>query len=79
MLENDIIEPSQSLWSSIVMVPKPDGTLKFCIDYRKVNAVTKTDSYPIPRLEDRIDRVGNAAYASKTDLLKGYWRVPLTD
>ena len=65
MIEHDIIEPSQSSWSSpIVMVPKPDGTLRFCIDYRKVNAETKTDSYPIPRLEDCIDRVGNSAFLS---------------
>nr|XP_054769552.1 uncharacterized protein LOC129277391 [Lytechinus pictus] len=80
MLDNDTIEPSQSSWSSpIVMVPKPDGSQRFCIDYRKVNAVTKTDSYPIPRLEDCIDRVGNSAYITKIDLLKGYWQVPLTD
>lgn len=80
MLDNDIIEPSQSSWSSpIVMVPKPDGSQRFCIDYRKVNAVTKTDSYPIPRLEDCIDKVGNAEYVTKIDLLKGYWQVPLTD
>ena len=80
MLDNDIIEPSQSSWSSpIVMVPKPDGSMRFCIDYRKVNAVTKTDSYPIPRLEDCIDRVGNSAFVTKIDLLKGYWQVPLTD
>nr|XP_054761448.1 uncharacterized protein LOC129267850 [Lytechinus pictus] len=80
MLDNDIIEPSQSSWSSpIVMVPKPDGSQRFCIDYRKVNAVTKTDSYPISRLEDCIDRVGNSAYITKIDLLKGYWQVPLTD
>ena len=74
MLENGIIEPSQSSWSSpIVMVPKPDGSHRFCIDYRKVNAVSKTESFPIPRLEDCIDRVGNSAFVSKIDLLKGYW------
>ena len=80
MLENDIIEPSQSSWSfPIVMVPKPDGSQRLCIDYRKVNAVSKTDSFPIPRLEDCIDRVGNSAFVSKIDLLKGYWQVPMTD
>ena len=61
------------------MVPKPDGTLRFCVDYQKVNAETKTDSYPIPRLGDCVDRVGNSAFVSKIDLLKGYWQVPLTD
>ena len=80
MLDNDIIEPSQSSWSSpIVTVPKPDGSQRFCFDYRKVNAVSKTDSFPIPRLEDCIDRVGNSAFVSKIDLLKGYWQVPMTD
>lgn len=80
MLEHDIIEPSQSNWSSpIVMVPKSDGTTRFCIDYRKVNAVTRSDSFPIPRIEDCIDRVGKAAFVSKIDLLKGYWQVPLSD
>ncbi|XP_070548324.1 uncharacterized protein [Ptychodera flava] len=80
MLENDIIRPSQSNWSSpCVMVPKPDGSVRFCTDYRKVNAVTKTDSYPIPRVDDCIDKIGKAKYVTKIDLLKGYWGVPLTD
>ncbi|XP_072171900.1 uncharacterized protein [Diadema setosum] len=80
MLDDDIIEPSNSAWSSpIVMVPKPDGSNRFCIDYRKVNKVTKTDSYPLPRLEDCIDQIGNAKFVTKIDLLKGYWQVPLSD
>ena len=48
------------------------------IDYRKVNQVTKTDAFPIPRLDDCIDRIGRAQYVSKLDLLKGNWQVPLT-
>ena len=62
------------------MVPKPDGSTE--IRYwttGRVNAVSKTDSFPIPRLEDCIDRVGNSAFVSKIDLLKGYWQVPMTD
>ena len=43
-----------------------------------MNLVTKTDSFPIPRVEDYIDRIGYAKYMSKLDLLKGYWQVPLT-
>jgi hypothetical protein len=80
MLEHDIIESSQSEWSSpVVLVPKADGSQRFCIDYRKVNSVTKTDSHPLPRIDDCIDRIGQAKYVSKFDLLKGYWQVPLTD
>ena len=80
MLENDIIEPSSSPWSSpCLLVPKPDGSFRFCTDFRKVNSLTKTDSYPLPRIEDCIDKVGNAKYVSKFDLLKGYWQVPLTE
>ena len=80
MLENDLIEPSKSNWSSpCILVPKSDGTFRFCTDYRKVNSVTKTDTYPIPRIEDCIDKIGNAKYVSKFDLLKGFWQIPLTD
>lgn len=75
MLDHGIIEPSQSKWaSSCMLVDKPDGTVRFCTDYRKVNALTKADSYPIP-----IDKIGRAKYITKCDLLKGYWAVPLTE
>ncbi|KAJ8040186.1 hypothetical protein HOLleu_14412 [Holothuria leucospilota] len=80
MLDHDIIEPSNSEWSSpCILVPKPDGGYRFCTDCRKVNAVTRTDSYPIPRIDDCIDRIGKATYVSKFDLLKGYWEIPLTE
>ena len=80
MMTNDIIEPSSSSWSSpCLLVPKPDKSYRFCTDYRKVNALSKTDSYPIPRIDDCIDRVGGARYVSKFDLLKGYWQIPLTE
>jgi hypothetical protein len=50
-----------------------------CTDYRKVNSVTKTDSFPIPRIEDCIDKIGNAKFITKFDLLKGFWQIPLTE
>ena len=50
-----------------------------CTDYRKMKSVTKTDSFPIPRIDDCIDEVGNSKYATKFDLLKRFWQVPLTD
>ena len=80
MLKHDIIQPSNSGWSSpCLLVPKPDGSVRFCTDYRKVNAVSKTDAFPIPRVDDCIDAVGQAKFLTKIDLLKGYWCVPLTE
>jgi hypothetical protein len=73
LLENDFIEPSQNNYSSpCLLVPKPDGTYRMCTDYRKLNNVTKSDSFPIPRIDDCIYRIGNAKYVIKFDLLKGF-------
>ena len=61
MEKKGIVEPSASSWASpIVVVPKKDGTTRFCIDYRCVNAVTKKDVYPLPRIEDSLDTIGIA-------------------
>ena len=80
LLDNDFIEPSQSDWNSpCILVPKPDGTFRMCTDYRKVNSVTKTDTFPIPWIDDCIDNIGHAKYVTRFDLLKGFWQIPLTD
>ena len=80
LLDNDFIEPSQSEWSfPLILVPKPDGTFRMCTDYRKVNSVTKTDTFPIPRIDDCIDNIGQAKYVTKFDLLKGFCQIPLTN
>lgn len=83
MLENKIIETTDerpSEWSSpCLLTPKPDGSFRFCTDFRKVNRVTKADCYPLPRIDSLIDDVGDATYVSKLDLLKGYWQVELTE
>ena len=79
MLKNDIIEESQSNWSSpCILVPKHDDGFRFCTDFRKINDKTKSDSFPIPRIADCIDQIGNAKFVSTFDMLKGYWQVPLT-
>ncbi len=80
LLEHNLAVPSASPWCSpCLLVPKPDGTSRFCTDYRKVNALTKADSFPLPRMGDCVDRVGNVKFVTKLDLLKGYWQVPLTE
>ena len=80
LLDNDFIEPSQSEWSSpCTLVPKPDGTFHMCTDYRKVNSVTKMDTFPIPRINDCIDNIAQAKYVRKFDLLKGFWQIPPTN
>ncbi len=61
------------------MVPKPDGTLRFCNDFRRVNEVSEFDGYPMPRVDELIDRLGRARFISTLDLTKGYWQVPLTE
>lgn len=68
-------------WCSMVclLVPKPDRSSRFCTDYRKVNALTKADSFSLPHMEDCVDRVGSNKFVTKLYLLKGYWQVPLTD
>ena len=77
LLGNDLIEPSQSDWSSpCISVPKPDGTFRICFDYGKGNSVTKTDSFPVPRVDDRIDNNGHAKDVTKFDLLKGFCQIP---
>ena len=79
LLEHHLAVLSSSPWSSpCILVPKPDGTVRFCTDYRKVNAVTVPDSFPLPRIDDCVDTIGSARFVSKLDLLKGYWQVPLT-
>ncbi|XP_027894500.1 uncharacterized protein LOC114157600 [Xiphophorus couchianus] len=80
MLDNGIAEPSASSWASpCLLVEKADKSFRFCTDYRKVNMVTKSDAYPMPRMEDCVDQVGSAQFVSKFDLLKGYWQVPLSE
>ncbi|XP_073721145.1 uncharacterized protein [Misgurnus anguillicaudatus] len=73
-----IIEPSNSEWCNpVVLVPKKDNSLRFCIDFRYLNSVSKFDSYPLPRIEDLTEKLGKATFISTIDLSKGYWQVPL--
>lgn len=76
LLEEGVIEECESPWSfPVVLVPKKDGDLRLCIDYRKLNAITKGDSYPLPRMEDILHSAKRAKFISTIDLQSGYWQV----
>jgi len=78
MLQAGVIKPSPSPWASpIVPLSKKDGSVWFCVDYRKLNQAAKFDAYPMPRIEKLIDTVGPASVTSTLDLAKGYWQIPM--
>lgn len=80
MLEADVIEPSTSEWAApIVFAPKKDGSLRFYVDYRRLNAVTIRDSYPIQRIDECIDSLGSAEIFSTLDCNWGYWQIGIDE
>ncbi len=79
LIADDIAEPSNSPWGcTVVLAPKKDGTLRFCCDYRRLNAITVRDVYPIPRADDVINHLGGSTIFTSLDLKNGYWQIPLT-
>ena len=80
MRSMDVIEPQSGEWASpVVMVPKPDGSVRFCIDYRKLNLMTIKDAYPIPRMDKCIDSLWDARVFSTLDCYAGNWQIPVAE
>jgi hypothetical protein len=71
-----VIEPASGPWSVlIVLIPKPDGSIRFCVDYRKLNYFYKNGSYALPRIDDCLDSLGSARYFTTLDANSGDWQI----
>lgn len=78
MLEKGVVEKSNSGWSSpILLVKKKDQGFRVCVDFRKLNAVTERDSYPLPYITNILDKLKDAIYISTLDIKSAYWQVPV--
>ena len=80
MVQQKVIEPAEGPWSSpVVLVRKKDGGIRFCVDYRRLNAVTHKDSYPLPRNDETLEALGGSEWFSTLDLKSVYWQVELAE
>ena len=80
MLDAGVIRPSNSLWcNAIVLVRKKDGSLHFCIDFRKLNSLTVKDSHPLPHICETLESLTGAAHYLTFDMNSGFWQVPMDE
>ncbi|KAJ0391696.1 hypothetical protein P43SY_010532 [Pythium insidiosum] len=78
MLKAGVIEMGNGPWCfPVVLVKKKDGSVRFCVDYRALNAVTAKDVYPLPRIDETVEALGGATLFSTMDLMAGYWQIPV--
>lgn len=75
-----VIRPSKSPYASpVVVVTKKYGSLRLCIDYRKLNSCSTRDAFPLPRIEEALEALGQAKFFSTLDLTSGYWQVEVAE
>ena len=80
MLDSDIIEESQSAWAApVIMIPKQNGKIRVCVDYRELNAITIPDRYPLPRMDDLLHEAKSSQFMSTLDLQSGYWQIEMDE
>jgi hypothetical protein len=78
LLEAGLIKPSISQWTSpVVVVEKKNGKKRLCVDYRKLNEMTKKDCYPLPRIDDMLETLSGCQWFTSLDLANGFWQVEL--
>jgi hypothetical protein len=80
LLESGFIQPSKSPFGApIIFVPKKNGKLRMCVDYRALNAITVKNRYPLPRIDELMDRLHGATVFTKLDLQSGYWQIRIKE
>ena len=78
MKNKGVIEESNSPWSSpVVLIRKKDSSLRFCVDYQRLNNITRKNCFLLPRIDDTLDTLAGAQWFSTLDLKSGYWQVAL--